>query len=352
MPRIAVCARFTSDRTGDAGGIHDRAVQATGASFSFADHIAGVLNKSSAQGNKSARNWHSLWGVAAHEAWAGVGQGCQLTNRLSVWRVRREGVLVRPVGRNSANNLMMMRKLSMIVGAVCLATSPSLVSAATVVLFPAQDTSIYSETDNSNGAGGLFAGQTVSQNLRRALMRFDVSGIPAGAVITAASLTVTQTKIGPSAAATFELRPLAAAWGEGVASGSGVGAPPNAGDATWNYRFYGGSLWSTSGGNFGGVSASTPIGTDNMAYLFSSQSLVANVQSWVQAPASNFGWILKAANETPGVTTAREFGSRETGGNAVPRLSVTYTLDPVPEPATLLVLAGACAFLGMRRSRN
>lgn len=59
-----------------------------------------------------------------------------------------------------------------------------------VVLQALQDNTIYSYfTNNSNGAGDNFtAGTIVNGSMRRALIRFGLSSIPAGATITAVSL--------------------------------------------------------------------------------------------------------------------------------------------------------------------
>src|SRR5205085_9259809 len=59
-------------------------------------------------------------------------------------------------------------------------------------------------------------------------------------------------------------------------------------------------------------------------YSFNSTSqLIGDVQSWVNAPASNFGWLLLSENEsTP--RTARRLGTREDPAH-IPVLIVDYT---------------------------
>ena len=92
------------------------------------------------------------------------------------------------------------------------------------------------------------------------------------------------------------------------------------------------------------------IGTLNTHYVFSSQpAMVANVQGWLDSPASNFGWLLRAADESPNVITARQFGSRESGTADAPALTINFTPPvPVPEPGSLLVLSALAIAAGTR----
>ncbi|MDB5328477.1 MAG: domain containing protein [Phycisphaerales bacterium] len=218
--------------------------------------------------------------------------------------------------------------------------------AATVTLSSNKDNSIYSESDASNGVGpGMFAGVTPNSVTRRGLFAFDLSSIPAGATITAVKIDLTQTKIGPGQSATFELHPLSAAWGEGTSLGSGAGGLASTGDATWNFRSYNTTSWTNPGGDFGPTSATAALGTTNGVYSFTTQpALVADVQHWLDTPATNFGWLLKAATET-GVS-AREFGTREGTAGTAPSLTITYS---VPEPASGLCLVPLARLAARRR---
>jgi hypothetical protein len=56
--------------------------------------------------------------------------------------------------------------------------------------------------------------------------------------------------------------------------------------------------------------------------------LIADVQHWVAHPEENFGWLLKAEDESP-AQTARQFSSRETTN--APVLHVEYSTGPAPE---------------------
>jgi hypothetical protein len=232
--------------------------------------------------------------------------------------------------------------------AVCLAGCGAAAHGATVTLQPAHDNTIFSESQNSNGTGRLYAGETSNGDVRRALFKFDLalSGIPAGALIDSVSLSLTQTKIGPGSSGVFELHPLLAAFGERSSFGLGAGGTAALGDATWGFRQYNFDPWSVAGGDFGSTSGTTTLGTSLTIYTFATApGLVSDVQSWLNTPAANFGWLLKAANESS--VNARELGSRESSLAEQPTLTINYT--PAPEPGSLALLAGGAALLALRR---
>jgi len=122
---------------------------------------------------------------------------------------------------------------------------PHPLASTTVSLTPSADNTIYSEAELSNGAGqNLFAGRTNQGAERRALVKFDLTGIPAGSMIDRVelSLTVNKTNFGDVA---FALHPLTADWGEGAsdaAQNEGRGQTAQPGDATWLQRFIGQDL--------------------------------------------------------------------------------------------------------------
>jgi autotransporter-associated beta strand protein len=205
------------------------------------------------------------------------------------------------------------------------------------------DNTIFSESgSNSDALGFLYAGRTAGTGgtgLRRALMEFDIAGnMAAGSTINSVTLGLTVTKIPNigAVASTFELHPLSAAWGAGTSGntnpngGRGFAATTN--DATWNDRLYSATPWTTAGGDFGATSGTTSIGNTLTSYTFTSQTgMVNNVQSWLNSPATNFGWILLSSSEsTP--RTAKEFGSRFSTLSLEPTLTINFTV-PAGTPA-------------------
>jgi hypothetical protein len=216
---------------------------------------------------------------------------------------------------------------------ICALAGDSL-RAATVNLTPVADTSMLESEPNNNLGNGatLLAGGRRQGGRTRALIQFDIaSSIPAGSTITAVTLTlnVTQTPSG-GISSTFDLNRVLAAWGEGAGSDH-HGSVATAGQASWNNRLGPGTPWTTAGGDFSTTASASKGVAGNGAYTFASTaSLVADVQSWRDTPASNFGWLLRSESETTPVTI-RRFGNRSAGANA-PVLTITYTPPPPPPP--------------------
>ena len=245
----------------------------------------------------------------------------------------------------------MSRHLGLLCGAVALGCWAGTVSAApvTVTLGASKDnTLIESSTGSlSNGLGPIFVGRTnqaAGSAIRRALMAFDFSSIPANATITSATLTlaVGQTH---GAAQSMSLFRMTQDWGEGTSSGSGSGALATTGDATWIHRFFNSSTWNTPGGDFVATPSATTAVSGFTAQSWSSAQMASDIQAWRTSPSTNFGWILIGNETTP--LTAYEFGSRESGASG-PSLSVTYDA-PVPEPMALGLIAFAAPLLARRR---
>jgi hypothetical protein len=240
---------------------------------------------------------------------------------------------------------------------------------ATVTIEPSKDASIFANNvNNASGAGnGLFVGTNAQSSPRRSLVAFDVAGsVPAGATIQSVQLKLTLGSVagggggagGGPATATISLHQLLANWGEGVAQlsspatdsqgGQGQGTAAGIGDVTWSSNFNGSSLWSTPGGTFKpAASASAAVGTTLNAQTAwtSTAALVSDVQSWLNNPSTNFGWLLQNADEA-GASTFRAFYSRNVATAAFhPRLEITYA-TATPEPSGLvLALSGGLAGL-------
>lgn len=190
-----------------------------------------------------------------------------------------------------------------------------------------EDTSIYEERTENAGGGlpGLFSGTTNQGDLRRALLRADLSAIPPGTPILAARLELTVTRSsGFVGAYDFGLHRLTADWGEGDVSdpelsAGGTGAPAEPGDATWLANFFGTSLWSTPGGDFEAeASAVAPAGLEDSVAVFTSPGLVADIQDWIDGALPNHGWMLVSAIEGELQRAKRFASSEETAGR--PRL--------------------------------
>lgn len=194
-----------------------------------------------------------------------------------------------------------------------------------------KDNTLYEDATGSlsNGAGvSFFAGRTgpnAQQKFRRGLIAFDIAGnIPAGAIIDSVKLrlSMSQTMSGPQP---IRLHRVLADWGEGMSNTSaGNGAPATSGDATWIHSFFNTGLWTRAGGDFAAAaSGSQTVGNIGVYFWNSTPQMVADVQMWLNTPASNFGWLV-LGNES-GSQTAKKFDTRENSISANrPMLTVFY----------------------------
>jgi hypothetical protein len=233
-----------------------------------------------------------------------------------------------------------------------------------VLVFSTADTTLSQNYPNNNLGGLGFANSGTTQNFttNRALYRFELSGVvPAGSVVTAAELVleVTRVPVDGYNSSVFGLHRVLRDWGEGdnvtppASTSPGAGAPADVGEATWTHRFAGSTgTWGVPGGQAGvdfvaQPSALTPVySLVNSPYLFGpTPGVVQDVQSWVNDPASNFGWMLISQSEELDFT-ARRFGSREDPFNP-PYLNVSFIRVPEPAAGVLLVL-GLSALWGVR----
>jgi hypothetical protein len=206
--------------------------------------------------------------------------------------------------------------------------------AAQVTISPTKDNTLYQDEQGllSNGAGEYFfagrVGLTSNGTIRRGLIAFDVAGgVPAGATITNASLQLTMSK-STSGATNVALHKALADWGEGVSNAgeqSGGGAAATTNDATWTKRFFGtANDWTTPGGDFAATaSASTSVNATGN-YAWSSAGMLADVQEWYTAPASNFGWVL--VGDEGSDSTAKRYNTKENiTASTRPALTITYS---------------------------
>ena len=249
-------------------------------------------------------------------------------------------------------------QLAVLIAGAFLATQAR---ATTVQIAPSKDNTLYQQVSGtlSNGAGSFFfAGTSGANEIRRGLVAFDIAAaIPHGATIQSVTLTLhmSQTTTG---AQSVSLRRVSADWGEGTsdaAGGEGGGAPSATNDATWIHRFFNTTLWSTVGGDFTGGTSATLSVVDTTFYSWSGAGLVADVQQMLDAPATNFGWIL-IGNEGL-ASTAKRFDSRQNAAAWLrPVLTVDYirTVPGTPAAGVAMLsigLAGLAVFALRRRSK-
>jgi len=204
-------------------------------------------------------------------------------------------------------------------------------SQSMVQISAAKDNTLYEDPNGtlSNGAGDyLFTGKTSNGFLRRALLKFDIGAVPAGAVIDSVKLTLYMSRTLLTNNESIELHRVLSDWGEGTSNAvgnEGGGAPAAPGDASWIHTFFDTQFWTNSGGDLAStVAASLTVGDTAFYTWGSTPQMVADVQDWLDNPANNFGWVI-ISDETANTTTKR-FDSRDNPiASHQPRLIVFYT---------------------------
>jgi len=142
------------------------------------------------------------------------------------------------------------------------------------------------------------------------LLKWNLSSIPAGKIVTAVSITVNITNVSSQL---YEIYALRRAWSES--------------SATWN-QASSGVNWGTAGANsttsdrestvLGAMSSSS---TGLRTFSLNSSG-IAKVQSWIDNPSSNHGFvIMDYVNNSDGL----DFSSRETSTvSNRPKITITY----------------------------
>ena len=255
---------------------------------------------------------------------------------------------------------------------VAITLVPSMAWSATTTLTASKDNTIYQSSNSvsAGGAAGIYSGTNSTGSIRRGLIAFDIVGsIPSGSTITNAQLTLYLGTTSNNNSVTIGLHKLNKDWGEGTAgstnlsvNGGGMGFAASTGDATWSHAKLGTDTWTNPGatGDFNPTASATAAvtGPAETSYTWNSTAnFVADVQSWLDTPASNFGWTIINASEATANST-KTFYSRQATQNSTntpnsldlswrPALTITY----VPEPSTcaLFLLAAPWVFVLRRR---
>ncbi len=273
--------------------------------------------------------------------------------QFSLARIRQVGLMRGPHGayENLRLGARAWPRLLKFLSLLLLASQAKISLGAVILLTPAADTTLIQTTPDNNMGGQPFFNAGTTQNLtkNRGLFRFDLAGqIPARARIKSVTvlLAVTRQPSDGFAPSTFGLHRVLQPWGEGDKTQAdprspGLGVAATSNEATWNHRFaLTTNTWTLPGGTGEADYAAAPSAMQviydmgNSPYLFGpTPQLQADVQSWLDNPQTNFGWMLVSQAESEPFT-ARRFGSREDVDNA-PFLEVEFTPPPQIERAEI-----------------
>jgi hypothetical protein len=225
-----------------------------------------------------------------------------------------------------------------------------------ITLYATKDASIFNKQDGTalNGNYGTGGSQLLQVGVgngvfARTLVQFDLSSVPSGTVIESVSLEFTVGRTG-TAPPIIYIHKMLEGWTEGTnkeidncafdgtCNQQGAAIPNGGTDVTWNETSYSGTTlnpnlklnpWLTAGGTFSPTTSATADQAGNSALNYSSQPLKTDVEGWITAPSTNFGWILKSEFNIVLSSAMRRFRSREgavASGDATtaPRLIVNY----------------------------
>lgn len=190
----------------------------------------------------------------------------------------------------------------------------SAVHADVVTMVADRDATLFEDVTGSIASGSgptVFVGANRTLNNRRAVLHFDVNSVlPPGSNVQTVELWIYVSDAPDTTPRDVTAHRVLANWGEGAsASAGGGGASSQPGDTTWLHRFYPDELWTNAGGDYEpSSSAIAELGVSGWQF-WSSEQLAADVQTWIDDPSSNFGWLLEGEEGTS--QSARGFHSSE-----------------------------------------
>ncbi|MGZ5526497.1 MAG: DUF4347 domain-containing protein [Methylomonas sp.] len=173
------------------------------------------------------------------------------------------------------------------------------------------DTYLSSSSSGTNygSSGTLQIITPLLGSTQQSLISFDLSSIPAGSIVTGASVTFTASSA-ISLLPSVNMYKMLSSWAEST--------------STWSSLGSGVSTNNVEASNTADASWGALLGLNGTA-TFASAAMTSTVQSWINDPASNKGWLL-----TAGITSV-QFYSSETATIAYrPQLLVTYTAPTPP----------------------
>lgn len=234
--------------------------------------------------------------------------------------------------------MQMLTRLAVVVMVVLLIATP--INAATINIGEraadsgsSDDNMVASSTFSGNNWGvstALFWGFSVGVQRLKPIFRFDLTPIPAGSIITAATIIIEVTAIG-DAGCNLQIYGIATAnndWAEGIRDGTAAAT----GDSTWDRHTHDTVSWagsaglSTSGTDFFSTAyhtSSVKIGTTGTKNLLLNATGITYLNTKVNTDGAEF---IFNTTTNPDVLHFVQYESGESSTDASrPRLAITYT---------------------------
>ncbi len=230
--------------------------------------------------------------------------------------------------------------------------NPCSSSAVTTTLPADKDNVLYESSTGalSNGEGRYLWSGAASVGSFRSVVHFDLSSIPSNAQITDVTLRLYCDQNNGNAV-DVDVHRLLSDWGEGTSNANGDESGGDAStldDATWIHTFYDSQFWSSTGGDYEpSVSATNSVNADGIFIEWNASGMINDVQSWMDDPSTNFGWIFMGDELDP--ANAKRFSSRNSNQSSEhPELVITYVPGTIgacclPDGSCTELTAGQCS---------
>ncbi|MEO1583237.1 MAG: GC-type dockerin domain-anchored protein [Planctomycetota bacterium] len=223
--------------------------------------------------------------------------------------------------------MMVRGVLCVAVGLGALSAGTALSQAETVTLDAEAEATIFEDPSLAVGFGRVFVGSNLQRSTRRGLVRFDLSELPEGEVVSATLelLVVSQRGFG----LTFDAHRLLADWSEGPTAGNGSnggqGGPATAADATWTQTGLGAS-WQAPGGDFEPTPTASAFSQSAGTRL--AFDVASDVRLFRDGTAANLGWIVLSQTEP---TSGNVIGI-STDDEGFPAITLTVVIEESDPP--------------------
>lgn len=189
------------------------------------------------------------------------------------------------------------------------------------------------------GSTALIRAGIIGTTVCRGLLRFDLSGLPAGALISSAFLMLYCIGEDSTTDRAIAVTRALTQWYEGIRNQ----AVPAENGSTWAQRndFFNVNWSASTPGGQAGVDYVTPFSggavvITNIPATFT-WTVTNDVQLWANGTTNNGWWLIANTADTD---SRKLFANFENGGSNAPKLVITYTSNVVAAPTARFAVAG------------